>query len=106
MLDSHARAAENVYYRVYYRTRAMTVSFRLDDELARQLEAAARKHGVSKSEYVRQCLADRLAREGSQPTAWELGRHLFGRYRSGRRRSSEKSERIVREKIRARANRR
>jgi hypothetical protein len=38
----------------------MTVSLRLDDELNGRLAAAAEAAGVSKSEYIRQCLSDRL----------------------------------------------
>lgn len=39
----------------------MTVSLRLDDELSCRLADAAEAAGVSKSEYIRQCLSDRLA---------------------------------------------
>jgi hypothetical protein len=31
------------------------------------------------SEFMRQAIADELGREGGRPTAYELGKHLFGK---------------------------
>jgi RHH-type rel operon transcriptional repressor/antitoxin RelB len=84
----------------------MTVSLRLDDRLAKQLDAAARKEGVSKSEFVRRCLAARLSDRQTRPSAWELGKDLFGRYSSGRSDLAQRSEEIVRELVHAKAHRR
>ncbi len=84
----------------------MTISLRLDDKLAQQLEAVARERGVSKSEVVRLCLEDYLAREQARPTAWELGKELFGRHSSGRSDLSENCEQVLRELMHAKARRR
>ena len=80
----------------------MTVSLRLPDELAQKLDAAAAAAGVSKSEFLRQCLTDRLEEvEPERPTAWELGKDLFGCFDSGDGTLSERAEEIVRERIHA-----
>jgi RHH-type rel operon transcriptional repressor/antitoxin RelB len=84
----------------------MTISLRVDEKLAQQLEGVARARGVSKSEVVRLCLEEFLAREQTRPTAWELGKDLFGRHSSGRGDLSENSEEIVSELIHAKAHRR
>lgn len=80
----------------------MTVSLRLDDELAQKLDAAADAAGVSKSEFIRQCLSDRLEEaEAERPSAWELGKDLFGCFSSGDGTLSERTEEVVRERIHA-----
>jgi predicted transcriptional regulator len=80
----------------------MTVSLRLDDELAQRLDAAAKATGVSKSEYIRECLRSHFNGEVKPPpTAWELGKDLFGCYNSGDGTLSERVEEVVRERIHA-----
>jgi hypothetical protein len=83
----------------------MAVSLRLtrSEELA--LERSARRAGVSKSEYLRQCLAARLNAEREQSTAYELGKDLFGGDPSGRSELVANAKRIIREKIHAKARR-
>ena len=79
----------------------MTISLRVDKQLARRLEAAARARGLSKSELLRQCLEEYLSRNDKQPTAWELGKDLFGCYDSGLGHLSERAEEIVKQRIHA-----
>lgn len=79
----------------------MTISLRLDDQTARQLEEIARHRGLSKSEVVRRCLAEYLGEHQQQLSPWELGKDLFGRAASGHGDLSRESEQIVKEKIRA-----
>ena len=83
----------------------MTISLRLDSQLAKRLDAAAGAKGVSKSELIRRCLDEYLENEDQRPTAWEMGKHLFGRHGSGRSDLSKNSEQILRERFRAKANR-
>ncbi len=78
----------------------MTISLRLDDTLAEQLEAVALHKGVSKSELIRECLADFLARQ-QQPSAWELGKDLFGNVGSGKGDLARNSKQIAKEKVNA-----
>ena len=81
--------------------RPTTVSLRLDKDLARRLDAAAKAAGVSKSEYIRQCLTAHFNGEVKPPpTAWELGKDLFGCYHSGRGDLSIRAKEIARERIR------
>lgn len=77
----------------------MTISLRLDDELARRVEAAAEERGLSKSEFIRQCLTEQLDQTERRPTAWEVGKDLFGCCHSGTGDLSTRTEEIVREKI-------
>ena len=82
------------------------VSLRLSKQLEQWLARAARLAGVSKSEFVRQCIEDRKQSEESRPTAYELGKDLFGKYGSGRGDLARNSEQIVKEIIRDKARRR
>ncbi len=80
----------------------MTISLRLDDRLTRRLAAAAKAKGISKSELIRTCLDEYLAGAEQGPTAWELGKQLFGCYDSGQGDLSVRAEEMVRERIHAR----
>ena len=62
------------------------LTVKIDAELERELEAAARAAGLTKTEFVRCALHDAIARakKGRTPTPWELGRDLFGKVSSGR----------------------
>jgi hypothetical protein len=78
-----------------------TVSLRLDKDLAKRLEQAAKATGVTKSEYIRQCLTRLLNGESQpRPTAWELGKDLFGCYHSGQGELSIRAKELARERIR------
>ena len=80
----------------------MTISLRLDDHLTRRLASLAKARGISKSELIRKCLRDYLAESEQEPTAWELGKHLFGCYKSGRGDLSVRAKEIARARIHAR----
>jgi len=86
----------------------MTITLRLNEQLERKLEAAAEQEGISRTEFVRRCLEQRLEDEPPRepkPSAYELGKHLFGKYSSGQSDLAERSEEIFREKIHAKKNR-
>lgn len=83
----------------------MMLSVRLEEELSRKLKAAAARQGVTASELVRRSLVDYFAKSAAATSAWESGRALFGRYGSGRTDLSTDRKRLVRERIRARADR-
>ncbi|MFL5244944.1 MAG: ribbon-helix-helix domain-containing protein [Gemmataceae bacterium] len=80
----------------------MTISLRLDDKLTRKLASVAKARGLSKSEVIRTCLDEYLARADQQPSAWELGRHLFGCYKSGQGDLSVRAKEAARERIHVR----
>jgi hypothetical protein len=72
--------------------------------LATRLDKAAKAMGVSKSEFIRQCLTDRLNRldgvSKATSTAWEVGKDLFGCCASGRGELSIRAKEIARGRIR------
>lgn len=61
------------------------LTVKMDLELERGLEAAARAAGLTKSEFVRREIAVAVERAKRQrsPTPWELGVELFGKVSSG-----------------------
>ena len=81
----------------------MTITVRLPDELEARLRARLADADVAMSEYVRQAIAEKLAREPDEkrPSAYELGKHLFGKYSSGRSDLSENYKEVLKEKLRA-----
>ena len=80
----------------------MTISLRLNDQLTRKLASLAKAKGISKSELIRKCLRDYLTEPEQEPTAWELGKHLFGCYKSGQGDLSARAKEIARARIHAR----
>ena len=74
------------------------LSLRLDKETERVLRRAAEREGISVSEWVRRCVAARLARE-SRPTPWDLGKDRFGRHASGHVDRAAQSERLLKDKL-------
>ena len=61
------------------------LTVKMDAELECELEAAARAAGLTKSEFVRRGLHDAIARvkKAAKPSAWDLGKDLFGKVSSG-----------------------
>ena len=77
----------------------MTITIRLPDETEAKLKARLEKGDVALSEYVRQAVAEKLEREpaATKPSAYELGKDVFGKYESGRSDISENAEQILRD---------
>ncbi len=86
----------------------MTITVRLPQDLEAALRARLDVDGEALSEFVRQAIAEKLARAGipsGNPSAYELGAHLFGKYESGRSDLAERSEEILREQLSAKHRR-
>jgi hypothetical protein len=83
----------------------MVITFRVSKRLEQGLERAARAAGLSRSEFVRRCLVERLAEQAKGASLYEAGKHLFGLHASGRTDLSTNAEKIVKEKILAKARR-
>ena len=84
----------------------MTITVKLPDKLEAELRARVDAQKLELSEFVRQAIAEKLEREpaameAGRPSAYELGKHLFGRYESERSDLAENYEQILREKLRA-----
>jgi Arc/MetJ-type ribon-helix-helix transcriptional regulator len=62
----------------------MTISVRLDDATETKLRRMLDARGDSLSSFVRAAILEKLEREGKKPTPYELGKHLFGRFKSGK----------------------
>jgi hypothetical protein len=77
----------------------MTISVRLDRELDAKLRAHLAEARLSISRFVRQAIGEKLARECGGPTAYELGKHLFGKYKSGRGDLSVSHEQLLKDRL-------
>lgn len=79
------------------------LTVKMDADLERELESAARAAGLTKSEFLRRGLHEAIARakKRGKPTPWELGHDLFGKVSSGR---SDLSRTRARDLIAARRN--
>jgi hypothetical protein len=79
----------------------MAISVRLDEKLMRKLASIAKAKGLSTSELIRQCLTEYLA-GADKPTAWDLGKDLFGCFHSRKGDLSVRAKDIAMECIHAR----
>lgn len=77
----------------------MAISLRLEPDMERQVAAAAASVGLSKSEFVRRCIAEQLQATSIDRAklAWELGKDVFGKYGSGRSDISENHKGVLEE---------
>jgi hypothetical protein len=76
------------------------ITLRLDPQTELLLKSAAEHLGLSRTELIRQSILDYLSRNNA-PSAWETGKHLFGKYSSGCGDLSARRKELVKEKIRA-----
>jgi Arc/MetJ-type ribon-helix-helix transcriptional regulator len=84
----------------------MTITIRLPKALERKLRLRLDAQGFALSEFVRNAIAEKLDREASgQPSAYELGRSVFGKHGSGRDDLSTNRKAILDELLRAKHSR-
>lgn len=76
------------------------IAVRLEPELEKSIDRLSMSEGISKSEFVRRSVM-KYIQDGEKQNPYEAGKHLFGKFSSGRSDLSEKSESIFREKMRA-----
>lgn len=82
----------------------MTITVCLPEKLEAELRARLDAEGIEVSEFVRQAIAEKLEKSGAvpaKPTAFELGKHVFGKRGSGHGDLSENTEAILKERLRA-----
>jgi Arc/MetJ-type ribon-helix-helix transcriptional regulator len=84
---------------------AMTVTVRLDEETETRLRRLLVEKGGSLSSFVRAAILEKLEREGKKPTPYELGKHLFGRFKSGKGDLALNHKKYYREAMRAKHRR-
>ena len=84
----------------------MTITIRLPEELEDELRARLETQSMGLSDFVREAITEKLEREHMEkPSAYELGKHLFGRHGSGRDDLSTNRKKILGEILRAKHRR-
>ncbi|MGH6814679.1 MAG: DUF6290 family protein [Hyphomicrobiaceae bacterium] len=85
----------------------MTISVRIDEDMEARVRRLLAEHGGSLSDFVRQAIAEKLDREAKKPIAdeanpspYEIGKHLFGKYKSGIDDLGSNHEKYLRKKFR------
>lgn len=79
----------------------MSISIRLEKSIEEALRQRLLQLGMPLSEFIREAIREKLSREEETPNPYELGKHLFGRYGSGRDDLSSNRKAILKEKLRA-----
>ena len=80
----------------------MTITIRLPQKLEADLRTRLAARRLALSDFVRDAIAEKLQREpASQPSAYELGKHLFGKHGSGRPELSANRKAVLSEVLRA-----
>lgn len=77
----------------------MTVSLRLDDAMETELRRRLAHDGILLSDFVRQAIREKLAREAESADPYALGEQLFGRHASGEQDRSQRRKQIVRGRL-------
>lgn len=72
------------------------MTLRIDEDLEKKIERASVNLGISKSELLRRSVQEFIARM-SKPDPWDVGKDLFGKYRSGRHDLSTNRKTIIRD---------
>ena len=84
----------------------MTITIRLPHALEAELRARLNARGVGLSDFVRDAIAEKLGREPTEtPSAYDLGKELFGRHGSGRDDLSTDRKALLDEMLRAKHHR-
>ena len=76
------------------------ITIRLDKNLEQQVNNTAKHLGLSKSELIRKSIKEYL-RKLQQPSAWEMGKELFGRYSSGQGNLSSDRKELLKSIVKA-----
>ncbi len=83
----------------------MTLSIRLNDATETELRQRLRYLGIPLSEFVREAIREKLARETENGPPFELGKDLFGRHASSDADRSTRRKELVRERLHAKHHR-
>ncbi|MDR0642617.1 MAG: ribbon-helix-helix domain-containing protein [Treponema sp.] len=76
-------------------------TIRLPYDMEEKLNAASRAQNRSKSEFVREALAQYFAQDETEKSSWEVGEPYFGKYGSGDGNLSVDYKNRLKDKIRA-----
>jgi len=76
------------------------ITLRLDPKLEQAVNNTAKNLGLTKSELIRKSISEYLGTL-KQPSPWEAGKDLFGKYSSGLGDLSSKRKELIKGKLRA-----
>ncbi len=76
------------------------ITLRLDPQLEQSINEFARQMGVSRSELIRRSIAEYIDKL-EKPSAWELGKDVFGKYASENSNLAADRKKLVKEIIEA-----
>jgi RHH-type transcriptional regulator, rel operon repressor / antitoxin RelB len=84
----------------------VTITIRLPNTLEAELRTRLDTRGIGLSDFVRDAIAEKLEREPAEtPSAYDLGKDLFGKHGSGRKDLSTNRKAILDELLRAKHHR-
>jgi hypothetical protein len=84
----------------------MTITVRLPVEVEAKLRTRLDRSRAALSKFVREAIAEKLQREpAAKPSAYEIGKHLFGKHGSGRDDLSTNRKAVLDEILRAKHHR-
>jgi len=84
----------------------MTITIRLPMKLEADLRARLDRHGIALFDFVRDAITEKREREPARiPSAYDLGKDLFGKHGSGRDDLSTSRKAILTEMLRAKHHR-
>ena len=76
------------------------ITLRLDPKLEQQVINTAKNLSLTKSELIRRSISEYLNKL-TEPSPWELGEDIFGKYASGLQNLSADRKELLKSKIRA-----
>jgi Arc/MetJ-type ribon-helix-helix transcriptional regulator len=85
----------------------MTITVRLPSEVEADLRARLDRSRAGLSEFIREAIAEKLQREpAKKSSAYEIGKHLFGKHGSGRHDLSTNRKAVLDEILQSKHHRR
>lgn len=76
------------------------ITLRLDPKTEQAVNDTAKNLGITKSELIRKSISEYL-KKLKQPSAWETGKDVFGKYSSGLGNLSSDRKELMKSKIKA-----
>ncbi len=76
------------------------ITLRLDPKLEQAVNITAKNLGLTKSELIRQCIGDYIAKS-KHSNAWDVGKDLFDKYSSNQGILSVDRKKLIKAKIKS-----
>ncbi|WP_114750141.1 ribbon-helix-helix protein, CopG family [Pleomorphovibrio marinus] len=75
------------------------LNVRLDKEMEKRLKEISRVKSMTKSDIVKEALAEYLTKEQLTQSAYELGKDLFGAEEGGLKKASSQFKQMLKERL-------